>query len=131
MVVSLGEIPAVDGEWVLLDGERGEVEIGPSEARLADWRVRVAGLAKRRVDEASLAKAPAMTRSGRRILTLLNIQGLDDLSPEAAYADGIGLVRTEFLFEPGRAPPNETAQLGALPCNSRLGGWQTCHHSHA
>jgi phosphoenolpyruvate-protein phosphotransferase (PTS system enzyme I) len=113
MVVSLGEIPAADGEWVLLDGERGEVEIGPSEAKLADWRARVAGLAKRRADESLLAKAPAVTRSGRRILTLVNIQGLDDLSPEAAYADGIGLVRTEFLFEPGHAPPNEAAQYEA------------------
>ena len=57
MVVGLGDIPAVDGEWVLLDGERGEVEIAPSEARLADWRARVAGLAKRRADEARLAQS--------------------------------------------------------------------------
>jgi phosphoenolpyruvate-protein phosphotransferase (PTS system enzyme I) len=110
MVVSLGDIPAPDGEWALLDGERGEVEIGPTEARLADWRARVAGFAKRRADEERAAEAPAMTRSGRRILTFVNIQGLSDLSAAAAPADGIGLVRTEFLFEPGRAPPDETMQ---------------------
>jgi phosphoenolpyruvate-protein phosphotransferase (PTS system enzyme I) len=113
MVVSLGDIPAAEGEWVLLDGERGEVEIAPSEARLADWRVHVAGLAKRRVDETRLAQAPAVTRSGQRILILVNIQGLSDLTPEAAHGDGVGLVRTEFLFEPGRAPPGEAAQYEA------------------
>ncbi|HEY1864920.1 MAG TPA: phosphoenolpyruvate--protein phosphotransferase [Roseiarcus sp.] len=113
MVVSLGDIAAADGEWALLDGERGEVEIGPSEARLADWRARVAGFARRRADETRLAEAPAITRSGKRILTLVNIQGLGDLSAEAAHADGVGLVRTEFLFEPGRAPPGEATQYEA------------------
>ena len=113
MVVSLGDIPAAEGEWALLDGERGEVEIGPTEARLADWRARVAGLARRRADETSLAAAPAVTRTGKRILTLVNIQGLGDLTAEAAHGDGVGLVRTEFLFEPGRAPPGEASQYEA------------------
>ena len=31
-------------------------------------------------------------------------------TPDAAHADGIGLVRTEFLFQPGRAPPSEEQQ---------------------
>ena len=113
MVVSLGDIPAAEGEWVLLDGERGEVEIAPSEARLADWRAHVAGLAKRCADETRLAQSPAVTRSGKRILALVNIQELGDLSAEAAHGDGVGLVRTEFLFEPGRAPPGEAAQYEA------------------
>jgi phosphotransferase system enzyme I (PtsI) len=111
MVVHLGDIPARDGVWALLDGEHGEIEIAPSAERLADWRRRATALAERRADEARRVHEPAVTRSGRRIRALINIQGLDDLTEEAAHADGVGLVRTEFLFEPGGVLPDEDAQL--------------------
>ena len=113
MVVGLGDIPAFDGAWVLLDGDEGEIEIEPSAGRLAEWRGRVAALAERQAEEARRVEAPAVTRSGRRIRTLVNIQGLGDLEGAAVHADGVGLVRTEFLFEPGGAPPNEAAQVDA------------------
>ena len=112
MVVGLGDVPVVDGAFVLLDGEHGEIEIAPSAERLADWRRRAAEEAGRRATEFRLVAAPAVTRSGRRIRTLINIQGLSDLdSAEAGHADGVGLVRTEFLFEQGGTLPDESAQL--------------------
>jgi phosphotransferase system enzyme I (PtsI) len=112
MVVGLGDIPALDGALVLLDGEQGEIEIAPSPERLAEWRRRAAEEEARRAEEFLLVAAPAVTRSGRRIRALINIQGLSDLdAAEAAHADGVGLVRTEFLFEPGGPFPDEAAQL--------------------
>jgi phosphotransferase system enzyme I (PtsI) len=111
MVVGLGNIPAVDGALALLDGEHGEIEIAPSAERLAEWGRLVSRLAEGRADEARRVKAPAVTRAGRRIRALVNVQGLNDLTGDAAYADGVGLVRTEFLFEPGGALPDEDAQL--------------------
>ena len=111
MVVGLGDIPANEGALVLLDGERGEIEIAPSAARLTSWRRSVAALADRRANEAGCLEAPAVTRSGKRIRTLVNIQGVGDLTLDAAHADGIGLVRTEFLFEARVAPPSEALQL--------------------
>ena len=113
MVVGLGDIPAFDGAWILLDGDEGEIEIEPSAGRLAEWRGRTAALAERQAEEARRVEAPAVTRSGRRIRTLVNIQGLGDLKGDAVHADGVGLVRTEFLFEPGGAPPNEAGQVDA------------------
>ena len=112
MVVRLGDFAASEGALALLDGERGELEIAPTEDRLAEWRGRAAEEEARRTEEARLIGTPAVTRSGLRILALINIQGLADLdAPEAAYADGVGLVRTEFLFEPGGPPPDEAMQL--------------------
>ena len=112
MVVGLRDIPASDGALVLLDGEHGEIEIAPSETRLADWHRRTAQDEERRAAESRLVALPAATRSGKRIGAFINIQGLSDLdAAEAVHADGVGLVRTEFLFEPDRAPPDETAQL--------------------
>ena len=110
MVVGLGDIPAADGTLALLDAERGEVELAPSAARLGEWRERTAALtALREEDERHITK-PAVTASGRRIQTMINIQGLVDLKSDAsAHADGIGLVRTEFLFQQGTLP-DEAAQ---------------------
>jgi phosphotransferase system enzyme I (PtsI) len=111
MVVALGDIPAADGVLALLDAEQGEIEIEPSPARLAEWRQRAATLAECRKDEARHIAGPAVTASGRRIRTMINIQGLFDLkSGAAAHADGIGLVRTEFLFEQRVALPDEAVQ---------------------
>ena len=113
MVVSLGEIPAADGVWALLDGEHGEIEIAPSEARIAEWRKVAAAEAEGRAEEARSAALPATTRSGVRIEALINIQNVDDLTADAAHADGVGLVRTEFLFEPGRPLPDEATQYAS------------------
>jgi phosphoenolpyruvate-protein phosphotransferase (PTS system enzyme I) len=111
MVVGLGDIPAVDGTLALLDAERGEIEIAPSAARLAEWRERTAALTARREEEQRHLAGPAITASGRRIHTMINIQGLIDLKSDAsAHADGIGLVRTEFLFQQQGALPDEAAQ---------------------
>ncbi len=110
MVVGLGKIPAADGVWALLDGEHGEIEIAPSETRIAEWREIAAAQAESRANEAARAFRPAITRSGVRIETLINIQSVDDLVPAAAHADGVGLVRTEFLFEAGRPLPDEATQ---------------------
>jgi phosphotransferase system enzyme I (PtsI) len=44
---------------------------------------------------------------------LLNIQGVADLShPDARHADGIGLMRTEFLYDDPSGLPDEETQLG-------------------
>jgi phosphotransferase system enzyme I (PtsI) len=113
MVVGLGDVSAGDGALVLIDGGRGEIEIAPSEIRIVEWRSRMAEEARLQAEEPRLVAEPARTRSGKRIRALINIQGLSDLDIAAAgHADGIGLVRTEFLFEPGGALPDEDRQSG-------------------
>jgi ethanolamine utilization microcompartment shell protein EutL len=55
--------------------------------------------------------APACTADGRRIAVLLNIAAPEDLADlDPAICDGIGLVRTEFLFEASHGLPDEDAQ---------------------
>ena len=70
---------------MLLDGDEGEIEIAPSAGRLAEWNRRAAALAERQAEEAAHASAPAVTRSGRRIRMLINIQGLGDLDPATPF----------------------------------------------
>src|SRR6185295_7056117 len=62
------------------------------------------------IADAGRAK-PALTADGRRIAVLLNIAAPEDLAGlDPAICDGIGLVRTEFLFETSLGLPDEDTQ---------------------
>ncbi|HSI40977.1 MAG TPA: phosphoenolpyruvate--protein phosphotransferase [Xanthobacteraceae bacterium] len=111
MVVGLGIDPGtLDGE-VLVDAGAGAVVLDPApETRRAFEQARAAGAAAAARAVARQSE-PAVTADGTRIATLINIADpaeLDALDP--SICDGIGLVRTEFLFHAGDALPDEGAQ---------------------
>jgi phosphoenolpyruvate-protein phosphotransferase (PTS system enzyme I) len=113
MVVGLGPLswegrpPAL----ALVDGDAGTVifDPDPETRRLFEHRMDAANAARAAAD-AGRAK-PALTAGGRRITVLLNIVAPEDLSGlDPAICDGIGLVRTEFLFEASQGLPDEETQ---------------------
>jgi phosphotransferase system enzyme I (PtsI) len=93
-----------------VDATRGLVLVDPSAEEAAHFeRQREAGAAREMAANRFL-HLPSETRDGVRITTLINIgdpSELDQLDP--AICDGVGLVRTELLFE-GEALPSEDAQ---------------------
>lgn len=117
------EIPAVlgipglmdglaDGEPVIVDGLRGEVLTGSdAETTAAYENKRVAYQAKRALDRMFVPKAP-VTKDGLHIAVSLNI-GSPDLPEAAAYCDGVGLFRSEFLYMETDAQPDEETQFAA------------------
>jgi phosphotransferase system enzyme I (PtsI) len=116
MVVGLGPLswqgrpPAL----ALVDGEAGTVifDPEPETRRLFEQRMRAANAA-RAIADAGRA-GPALTADGRRIAVFLNIAAPDDLAGlDPAICDGIGLVRTEFLFEAAQGLPDEETQYAA------------------
>ncbi len=113
MVVGLGPLswngqpPAL----ALVDGDAGSVifDPEPETRRLFEQRMAAANAALADAEAASLA--PAYTADGRRIVVLLNIAAPEDLAGlDPAICDGIGLVRTEFLFEASHGLPDEDTQ---------------------
>jgi phosphoenolpyruvate-protein phosphotransferase len=102
-----GLVEAVeDGQAVLLDGDEGTIMIDPS----ADVVATVRPLA-----EAATDAEPAVTRDGRRIEVGCNAAGVDDARRAAAAgADGIGLLRSEFLFLGSDRLPSEDEQVAVL-----------------
>ena len=81
----------------------------PETRRLFEQRMVAANAALTAAEAASLA--PAYTADGRRIAVLLNIAAPEDLAGlDPAICDGIGLVRTEFLFEASHGLPDEDTQ---------------------
>jgi phosphotransferase system enzyme I (PtsI) len=113
MVVGLGPLswngqpPAL----ALVDGDAGTVifDPEPETRRLFEHRMAVANAAQAAADAGRLELA--RTADGRRIAVLLNVAAPEDLADiDPAICDGIGLVRTEFLFEASQGLPDEDAQ---------------------
>lgn len=102
-----GVVAAVDeGQLVLLDGDQGILLLDPSSEAVAEVRAPLGIAADRE---------PALTRDGRRLEIGCNAAGLDDARRAAAAgADGIGLLRSEFLFMDRDTLPTEREQVAIL-----------------
>ena len=96
----------------LLDAEAGELIVAPSGSAREAFRRAAASYA--RADEASRERIRevARTADGTRIEVHLNVADPGELKAlDPAICDGIGLVRTEFLFERSGGLPDEDEQL--------------------
>jgi phosphotransferase system enzyme I (PtsI) len=111
MVVQLGAVPR-QAQTALLDGAGGTLQLDPSSAQI--------GLFERRRDahrkDSDAARAilagPAVSWRGETVRLQINIQCVEDLEhPDAQHADGIGLMRTEFLLGDARGLPDEARQF--------------------
>ncbi|NYZ15548.1 phosphoenolpyruvate--protein phosphotransferase [Azospirillum sp. RWY-5-1] len=103
-----------DGAPALLDGAAGTLVVRPDPATAAAFAERRAAWEERRAVEAAYLAKPAVTADGTRVRVMLNIAGPDDLAPlDPAHVDGIGLVRSEFLFQGRDRLPGEEEQLAA------------------
>lgn len=109
MVVQLGAIPEI-GATALLDGEGATLELDPSAEQLRLFEKRREIHRKSRASARAILRRPTASWRGERIKLLINIQRVEDLDhADAQYADGIGLMRTEFLLaERGGLPDEET-----------------------
>jgi phosphotransferase system enzyme I (PtsI) len=99
------------GDRIIVDGYRGQVIVDPSENRVREALARSQGLRLRAAELASQFAEPAETIDGRRMVLSANIEMVEDVEAAKRYgAEGVGLLRTEFLFM-GRRAPSEGSQL--------------------
>jgi phosphotransferase system enzyme I (PtsI) len=102
------------GEELIVDGKRGVLVVSPDRLVSAEYRRLRTDIVRRRRELNRLKLKPAVTRDGRRITLLANIELPADVKLAAqAGAAGIGLYRTEFLFMNRAAPPSEEEQFRA------------------
>ncbi len=118
---SLG-IPAVVGlrdatsrlrgdEFMVLDGSRGMLIVNPSEAEIATFRHRADVEAQDEAELQKTADADPVTTDGVRITIRANVD-LPEEAETAAHsgAEGVGLMRTEFLVLGRTTMPDEEEQ---------------------
>jgi phosphoenolpyruvate-protein phosphotransferase (PTS system enzyme I) len=109
MVVQLGSVP--NGAMALLDGEGATLELDPSAEQVGLFERRKEIHRKSRASARATLRRPTATWRGERIRLLINIQRVEDLEhADAQYADGIGLMRTEFLLTGPDGIPDEETQ---------------------
>jgi phosphocarrier protein FPr len=117
-----------DGTFVAVDGEQGLVWISPDAVRVRVFEDRRdAWLETRRAAESHRRK-PAATRDGRRVRVLANISSVADAVEAVAMgAEGVGVLRTEFLFLDRDSAPGEEEQTAAYRAIAEsLGGRPLC-----
>jgi phosphocarrier protein FPr len=108
MLVAAGSeaLAIADGTRLVVNADRGELIVDPTEEVLGDYERRLADRARRYAVIHAEAALPAVTRDGRTIPVNANLGSLDDAKAAAdAHADRAGLVRTEFLFHARSQPP--------------------------
>lgn len=103
------------GDVVAVDGVRGGIVVNPGAATGAKLERRRQALERRRRQLARLRGVAAVSRDGEQITLQCNIELPDEL-PLAleAGAEGIGLLRSEFLYMNREEPPSEDEQYVAL-----------------
>lgn len=114
MTVGLGRIPETDFAEAIVDGERGRLVLDPASDDVASFTAALGAVATRSAREAAILKQPAATRDQQPVSVLINVaepEELDTIDP--AICDGIGLVRTEFLFDRPSGLPDEDTQCRA------------------
>jgi len=116
MVVGLGAglLSVASGQEAMIDGERGTLVIAPDEATRAAAKSREAEIGRRHAIAEQFLRTRVTTSTGDPVIVMINAAGPDELSQlDPAICDGIGLVRSEFLFHDGASLPDEETQLRA------------------
>jgi phosphocarrier protein FPr len=109
---ALLEVP--EGTELLLDGDAGAVYVEPSDELMAEHAQRRAERDELAREARAHAAEEAVTRDGRRIEVVANIGSPDDVPAALANgAEGVGLLRTEFLFLERASMPSEDEQYEA------------------
>jgi phosphoenolpyruvate-protein phosphotransferase (PTS system enzyme I) len=101
-----------DGLLAIVDGNTGEILLAPDQETLERYR-RYAQIQTQNQHSAFEAtRQPASTLDGKRVEIVANISSPDQVGEALAYgAEGIGLLRTEFLFLERTTAPDEEEQV--------------------
>lgn len=101
--------PEWDGRRAILDGAQGMLILDPDTETVKEYLRLNAERAEAKRDQKEDATDVSLTKSGKHIVVRANIGDASEIeAATAAGADGIGLLRTEYLFmESGNLPDEE------------------------
>ena len=99
---------------VVLDADDGRLELTPNAERLSEVQQAQIQRQQRRDSQQAKAHLPAETRNGVHIEVVANVASSNEAADAFANgADGVGLLRTEFLFVDRQTAPDVEEQRSA------------------
>ena len=112
--VDVRVLDVADGTPAILDGGRGLLRLSPSAAEMDEVRTVRRADAERRATDQAAATGPAVTADGHRVEVAANVGDVGEAARvTAAGGEGVGLLRSEFLFMDRAAAPTEDEQFNA------------------
>ncbi|MDL2215996.1 phosphoenolpyruvate--protein phosphotransferase [Ruminococcaceae bacterium OttesenSCG-928-N02] len=117
-VVAAGDMLAVqDGELCALDGDAGEVFFSPDEGTKARFSHMINLARRRSISRERLQEMPCVTKSGVEVTLLANCSTAQEVAAAmASGAQGVGLLRSEFLYMRAGVPSEEEQYLFYKEC---------------
>jgi phosphotransferase system enzyme I (PtsI) len=115
-VVGVGAdiLAAETGKMIIIDGETGDAILNPDKESLEQYKTARTAYQQQADIYLKSAQLPAVTSDNHRVEVVANVGNPADsaLAIEQG-AEGIGLLRTEFLYLDRGSAPNEEEQLEA------------------
>ena len=100
-----------DGTRVVLDGSKGSLQLNLTDEEINGIFDRQKRLAERKALEESHKDEPATTTDGHQVHVVANIGGVEDAEKSMTKgAEGVGLLRSEFVFMGRSTAPTEAEQ---------------------
>ncbi len=114
MVVATGvDVLAVECDvQAIIDGDNGYIYLDPASEDIENAQRQISIVAQKRNSEIRMCRLPVQTTDGQRIRIMANVNYTNQVPVALDFgAEGIGLMRTEFLFLDGPHIPDEEAQF--------------------
>ena len=103
-----------DGTIVIMDGRKGTLRLHPGAEEIKKVQAELEREQKEREENLAASKTPAVTSDGRKIEVAGNIGGVADAEQVVALGgEGVGLLRSEFLFLQRELAPTQEEQAEA------------------
>ena len=100
-----------EGTALVVDGSKGVLTIAPDAKAIAELKERQRVLAEKAAVDLANCHLPATTLNGRHIEVVANVGKLEETTNILALGgEGIGLLRSEFLFQSRSRAPTEDEQ---------------------
>ncbi len=112
-IVGAGEavldIPA--GDLLILNGSAGQLLLSPDQPTQASYRQRQTEWLAQQTTVRQAAQTPAVTRDGQQVEVVANIGSVEEVDMVLACGgEGVGLLRTEFIYLERATAPTEEEQ---------------------
>ena len=104
-----------NGTEVILDGTKGTAIFAPGREMITEYRQRIEAANTIREEAMKFAKEPAKTIDGKQIEVVANIGNVEGAKSAVENgAEGVGLLRTEFLYLERTKLPTEEEQFQVI-----------------